>query len=106
MSAIFLGPIGLGGLPENPKPGKDGTITSNESSMFPPNFSGFASFSIMCKNSTIDPGHQCIRSNGVGLEPLPFSRIKCISISSTTVVKFENLFISASCFLQSKSLIQ
>jgi len=40
MSAIFLGPIGLEGLPEKPNPGKDGAITSNASSSFPPNFSG------------------------------------------------------------------
>ena len=72
MSAIFLGPIGLEGLPENPKPGSEGTITSNASSSFPPNFSGFESFSIIFINSTIDPGHPCINNNGIGLEPLPF----------------------------------
>ena len=57
IDAIFLGPIGLEGLPENPNPGKDGTITSKDSSLLPPNFSGCESFSIICKNSTIDPGH-------------------------------------------------
>ena len=40
---IFLGPMGLEGRPENPKPGKDGTITSKALSSFPPNFSGCAS---------------------------------------------------------------
>ena len=65
--------MGLEGLPEKPKPGNDGTTTSKASSMFPPNFSGCASLSIICKNSITDPGHPCIRSKGVGLDPLPFS---------------------------------
>ena len=52
---IFLGPnaflIGV----EKPNPGNDGTITSKPSSLSPPNFSGWASLSIKCKNSKIDP---------------------------------------------------
>jgi hypothetical protein len=38
--AIFLGPIGLVGLLEKPNPGNEGTITSKEFFLSPPNFSG------------------------------------------------------------------
>ena len=70
---LFLVQLALKDLPENPYPGKDGTITSKASSSFPPNFSGCASWSIICKNSTIDPGHPWFNNNGFGFDPLPFS---------------------------------
>ena len=38
--AIFLGPIGRAGRPENPYPGREGVITSNASTSFPPKRSG------------------------------------------------------------------
>ena len=41
------------GAPENPKPGKDGTITVNASSVLPPNSSGCVRGFINSKNSTI-----------------------------------------------------
>ena len=40
IEAIRRGPMGAGGAPEKPNPGRDGTTTSNASSMFPPNLSG------------------------------------------------------------------
>jgi hypothetical protein len=38
--AIFLGPSGFEGLLEKPKPGNEGTITSKEFFLSPPNYSG------------------------------------------------------------------
>ena len=76
ISAIFLGPIGFDGLLEKPNPGSEGTITSKESFLFPPNFSGCASFSIISKNSITDPGHPCINNNGTEFGLLPFYLIK------------------------------
>jgi len=83
---IFLGPkaflIGV----EKPNPGNDGTITSNPSSIFPPNFSGCASFGIISKNSITLPGHPCKSNNGLDLGFLLFSFIKCRFIPSTLVL--------------------
>ena len=64
------------GAPENPKPGKDGTITVNASSGLPPKSSGCAKGFIISKNSTIDPGQPCINNKGFGFFPLPFSLMK------------------------------
>ena len=74
--AIFFGPIGFFGMPEKPKPGSEGTITSKLSSLFPPNLSGWASFSIILKNSIKLPGQPCKINSGLGFFPLPFSFIK------------------------------
>ena len=72
-AAIRRGPIGAAGLPENPNPGSDATITSKPSPASPPYFSGWASGPTRCMNSKNDPGQPCSSSRGCGRLPDPRS---------------------------------
>ena len=56
IEAISRGPYALEIGSEKPNPGRDGTITSKESFISPPNLSGWAKGSITSKNSRKDPG--------------------------------------------------
>jgi hypothetical protein len=55
----------LVGFSENPNPGREGTTTSKESSTLPPNATGPVSGSISLRNSTIEPGHPCVKIRGI-----------------------------------------
>ena len=60
------GPIGAFGLDEKPKPGIDGTTTSNASSGDPPKRAGSVSGPIASTNSNTEPGQPCVRISGTG----------------------------------------
>jgi hypothetical protein len=56
-------------------------MTSKASSGSPPWFSGWASASMMCRNSTIEPGQPWVTTSGIGRgapsTSVPGSRMKC-----------------------------
>src|SRR5262249_23529297 len=58
-------PPRLARLLGKPESGSDGTTTSNESSMFPPNATGSVSGPMSFRNSTIEPGHPCVKMRGI-----------------------------------------
>jgi hypothetical protein len=64
------------GLSEKPKPGREGTTTSNESAASNPCAAGSVRRGIISSISAKDPGQPCVRISGMGAGPLPFSYMK------------------------------
>jgi hypothetical protein len=73
------------GFCENPKPGSDGTTTSNESSTFPPNAAGSVSGPISFRNSAIEPGQPWVKMRGIAFGFLDLAWMKWISSPSIVV---------------------
>ncbi len=69
---------------ENPKPGNDGTITSNASAGSPPCAPGSASGSTTLDQCQNVHGQPCVRISGVGLSPAPGLRMKWTGTPSTS----------------------
>jgi len=69
---------------ENPKPGNEGTITSNASAGSPPCAPGSARGSMTLNQCQNVQGQPCVRINGVGLGPAPGLRMKCTGTPSTS----------------------
>jgi len=69
--------------PGNPKPGRDGTITSNASAGSPPNAAGSASGSITFDQCQNVHGQPWVRINGTGRGPRPGLRMKCTGTPAT-----------------------
>ena len=73
------------GFRENPNPGSDGMTTSNESAASPPNDTGSVSGPISFRNSTIEPGHPCVRISGIASGFLDLTWMKWMSSPSISV---------------------
>ena len=56
---------------EKPKPGSDGTTTSNASAGSPPYAAGSASGPMTLRKSQNVHGHPCVRISGIGAGPVP-----------------------------------
>jgi hypothetical protein len=69
---------------ENPKPGSDGTITSNASAGSPPYAAGSASRSITFDQCQNVHGQPWLRISGTGRGPTPGLRRKCTGTPSTS----------------------
>ena len=67
-----LMPVAVNGV-EKPKPGSEGTITSNESFGSPPKAAGSVKGATTFSQSQNVQGHPCVNMRGVGLGPFPFS---------------------------------
>jgi hypothetical protein len=73
-SATVARPIGFPiGFEENPKPGNDGTTTSNASSGDPPKLAGPLNGPTASINSKDEPGQPWVRISGNGFGPRPFT---------------------------------
>ena len=70
---------------EKPKPGSDGTTTSNASAGSPPNAAGSVSGPITLWKSQNVQGQPCDRISGTGAGPFPRSWMKWIGMSSMLV---------------------
>jgi hypothetical protein len=69
---------------ENPKPGTEGTITSNASAASPPWAAGSARGSMTLAQCHNVQGQPWLRTNGVGFGPTPGRRRKCTGTPSTS----------------------
>src|SRR5215472_5967038 len=68
---------------EKPKPGSEGTMTSNASAGSPPNAPGSASGSMTLDQCQKVHGQPCVKMRGMGLGPTPGLRMKCTGTPST-----------------------
>jgi hypothetical protein len=84
--AVDVGREPLGDGPaaaENPKPGNEGTITSNASAGSPPCAPGSARGSMTLDQCQNVQGQPWVQISGVGSGPTPGLRMKCTGTPST-----------------------
>lgn len=86
---------------ENPKPGNEGTMTSNASAASPPWAAGSARGSTTLDQCQNVQGQPWVRSNGVGFGLTPGLRMKCTGTPSTSTRSCSSALIAASALRQS-----
>ena len=91
----------VAGLPEKPKPGRDGQITWKASAALPPWATGSVSGSITLWNSTIEPGQPWVMISGMASGCGERACTKWMSSPSIAVVNCGKRLSSASRLRQS-----
>src|SRR5450759_1624492 len=71
---------------EKPKPGNEGTMTSNASAGSPPNAPGSASGSMTLDQCQKVHGQPWVKISGTGFGPTPGLRMKCTGTPSTSTL--------------------